>query len=186
MISLRLGKIRLVFEFGFFVTAAVFCLLDDFGIAMTALCACMIHETGHIIAAVICNVKIERITFSFSGIKMLSESKVTAISKDIFILLSGPLINLLTAYFYFHTGNYFPFSVNLILGIFNLLPFTSLDGGVILKKLFEHFEIKPDLLIKTIACITVILLLIIFKIYGIYNPAVYGIIIFLGVCELFY
>lgn len=186
MISLKLGKIKLCFEFGFFVTLSVFCLLDDFGIAITALCACMIHEIGHIISAVICNVKIERITFGFSGIKMLSESRVTKISKDIFILLSGPIINLLTAYFYFHMGNYVPFSVNLILGIFNLLPFTSLDGGTILKKLFEHYEAKSEILIKIIACITVILLCIFFKIYGIYNPTVYGIIIFLGVCEFFY
>lgn len=186
MISLKLGKIKLTFEFGFFVTLSVFCLLDDFGVLITALCACMIHEIGHIIAALICNVKIEKIIFSFSGIKMLSESKVTKISKDTFILLSGPFINLLTAYFYFHMGNYVPFSANLILGIFNLLPFTSLDGGTILKKLFEYYEINPDILLKITACISVILLCIFFKIYGIYNPMAYVIIIFLGVCEFFY
>ncbi len=117
---------------------------------------------------------------------MLSEGKVTQTYKDIIILLSGPAINFLTAYFYFISENFTPFSVNMILGLFNLLPFTSLDGGAILRNIFEYFEINTSTIMKITAIIVSLVLCTLLIIFNIGNFAVYGIIIFMGICEIIY
>lgn len=186
MISLRAGNVRLDFQFGFFMTSALFCLIDSFDTALLVLCACIIHEIGHIAAAVLCNVKIERVTFGLCGIKMQSEAKITALSKEIFILLSGPAVNLLAALFYFYMEMYIPFSVNLIIGLFNLLTFSNLDGGTIIKKIFEHAEINTYLFMRILAVLTGFFLCMFFAVFSISNFMIYAVIIFFTVCEFFY
>ncbi len=185
MINFKLGSVKLIFKFEFFMSVALFCLIDNAGIALSTLCACIIHEIGHIIASVICNVKIEKITFNFGGIKMLSEGKITGLSKDIFILLCGPAMNFLAAFFYFYMGLYISFSVNLILGTFNLLPFSTLDGGVVLKKLFERADINENI-IKAIAVLLAVGVCIFLAFADVRNPMIYAVIIFLAVCEIIY
>lgn len=185
MINFKLGSVKFIFKFEFFMSAALFCLIDNVGVALSTFCACIIHEIGHIMASVICNVKIERIIFNFGGIKMLSEGKITGFSKDIFILLCGPAMNFLAAFFYFYMGLYTPFSVNLILGAFNLLPFSALDGGVILQKLFERAEINANI-IKAIAILSAVGVCIFLVFADVRNFMIYAVIIFLAVCEIIY
>ena len=132
MITIKTGRVKIVLKFGFFLATALLCLTDKGGLALCMMCSCVIHEIGHITATVLCNVKIEKIIFDFGGIKMVSECKIKSISTDIFVLLSGPFFNMLSALFYYHLECYTAFSVNLILALFNLLPFSTLDGGAIL------------------------------------------------------
>lgn len=186
MIVLKAGKIKIIFRFGFFFAAALFCLIDTAELAVCVFCSCIIHEIGHIAAAVLCNVKIEKITFDFGGIKMVSECKIKSLGSDIFILLSGPFFNIAAAFLYYNSECYTSFSVNLILALFNLLPFSPLDGGAILKKSLEYFCLSADLVIKVTAVLAALAVCILMYSFSVENILVYAVIIFLGVCEIIY
>ncbi len=186
MIAFKISNIQLTFEFGFFMTIALFCLLDAPELALSAVCACVIHEGGHIFASSLCDMSIKKIIFWAGGVKIQTEEKITAISKDIYILLSGPVFNFIAALFYFFAGCYSPFSVNLILGLFNLLPFSNLDGGTILRKILEHFEINPDRPMKIISFVSAIAVISFFYFTNTESLSGYLTIIFLLICDMVY
>lgn len=186
MMGFKIGKLQISFEFGFFAAAALFCLLDAPELALSAICACIIHECGHIMASIICNVKIEKITLWAGGVRMQTESKMLKISSDVLILLLGPAFNFALALFYYLSGCYSPFSVNLILGLFNLLPFTSLDGGAILKKILEYYQLPSDILLKIISIIAAAMVILFFYFTGTGSFTGYLTIIFFAICELMY
>lgn len=186
MIGFKIGNVKISFEFGFFAVAALFCLLDAPELALSALCACVIHECGHIFASVLCNVKIEKITLWAGGVKIQTESKIISAVYDVFILLSGPVFNFISAFFYFISGRYSVFSVNLVLGLFNLLPFSNLDGGAVIRKIFEYHEISADSLMKIIAVFSAVFIELFFYFTGTGSFTGYATIIFLLICEFVY
>ncbi|MDO5150203.1 MAG: hypothetical protein ACI4KB_06005 [Oscillospiraceae bacterium] len=103
--------------------------------------ACMIHEAGHIAAVHLSGSGVKRISFGIKGISMYrEEGMLISPSADIMILISGPAANLFTALMVFlfsrETGYFF--IINIILGIFNLLPFSVLDGGAAADIFFEY------------------------------------------------
>lgn len=184
MISFKICKIILSFEFGFFAAVTLFCLLDAPELALSAVCAAAIHEGGHIFAAFLCDMNIKKITFWAGGIRIETEGKIKSLSKDIFILISGPAFNFIAALFYFRTECYSPFSVNIILGLFNLLPFSTLDGGAILKKSLEHLNIFSDMPLKFIAFTAAISVIAFFYTTDTGSFTGYLTIIFLLICEI--
>lgn len=184
MITIKAGSLKIVLKFGFFLAAALLCLTDKGGFALCMMCSCVIHEIGHITATILCNVKIEKIVFDFGGIKMVSECKIKSIGTDIFVLLSGPFFNMLSALFYYHLECYTAFSVNLILALFNLLPFPALDGGTVLKKILEYFCINADFVMKLTAILSAVTVCVLMFYFSVENITVYAVIIFLAVCEI--
>ena len=94
--------------------------------------AIIIHELSHIIVALLLHEKIRMIKILPCGCSCSLRNQSSIKSwKMILILIAGPLINLI-----FCRIGYFSVSfreANLFLGIFNLLPFFSLDGGNIMK-----------------------------------------------------
>lgn len=184
MISFKIGKINFSFEFGFFAVVTLFCLLDAPELALSAVCACIIHEGGHIFAAFLCDMSIKKITFWSGGIKIQTEGKITSFSKDIFILFLGPVFNFIAAFFYFFSERYEPFSVNIILGFFNLLPFSNLDGGAILKKAFEYLKIFSAIPLKIISFTSAISVIMFFYLTGTGSFTGYLTIIFLTIYEI--
>lgn len=186
MISFKMGDIRLSFEFGFFAVLALFCLLDAPELALSAICACIIHECGHILSTVLCGIKINKIIFWTGGVKIQTDSRLTSLSSDIFILLSGPFFNLISAGFYYLSGCYSPFSVHLVLGLFNLLPFSNLDGGAVIRKVLEYNELTPDRLMKIIGIISTLLIILFFYFTGTGSFTGYITIIYFLICEFIY
>ncbi len=186
MITIRAGKVKIIFNFGFFLAVSLFCLIDTKGVALCTFCSCIIHEIGHIMAAILCNVKIEKISFGFGGIKMVSEGKIKGLGSDIFVLLSGPFFNITAALFYYHLGCYTAFSVNLILAVFNLLPFSNLDGGAVLRKILEFSQLNAGFLMKFTAVISAVAVCGLLYFSSVGNIFIYAVIIFLAVSELIY
>lgn len=94
--------------------------------------AIIIHELSHIIMAFLLCEKIRMIKILPCGCSCSLKNQSSIKSWKMFlILLAGPLINLI-----FWRINVFSKGfreANLFLGIFNLLPFFSLDGGNIMK-----------------------------------------------------
>lgn len=137
MIEFKLNKLCVEISFSFFAMLSLIMYFKDYRIALLALLTCLLHEIGHLSAMQLFGVGINKIAFYGGGIKIFSDTKnINSFSKDIFILLSGSLFNFLLAVVsYFTSEKLMLFSIiNVLIGCFNLLPFSYFDGGNILKK----------------------------------------------------
>lgn len=102
--------------------------------------ACIIHEAGHIIAVRAFGGEVVGINFSWFGIKMTATPPASKFS-GIIILLSGPAANLFTYVLLILRGNIGYFAIfSLAEGLFNLLPYSFLDGGAALELFAEGME----------------------------------------------
>ena len=186
MIGFCVKGLKLTFDFGFFMVLAFFSLFDPYGLAVYVLCACIIHESGHIIAAALCGVDIKAVHFHAGGIRMVTAGGITAFYRDMLILLSGPLFNIIAALLFYSAGSYVPFSVNLVIGCYNLLPFSRLDGGAILSEILERYGIFPPVVMKTAAAAAALLISLFFIFSERGSIILYITLIFLAVSEFCY
>ncbi len=181
--SFNIAGVKITFGFGFFAAAAVFSLIDPMMLGISFLCSCIIHECGHILAALICGRKIVSVRFGAGGIKMTADKRIVSFSKDAFILLCGPAFNLTAAFFYYKEECYTAFSSDLILGIYNLLPFGILDGGALLELLLEYFGVFSDRVLKLVSVLTAAVIIVFLYVSGIGNAVSYGTLLMLLLCE---
>lgn len=86
---------------------------------------CALHELSHLAALLTVGGKADALKFSFYGLALTYSSKLSK-KNEIFVLICGPLANLIL---YFITYN----ELNLILFFLNILPVYPLDGGRILE-----------------------------------------------------
>ena len=86
--------------------------------------ACLIHEAGHIIAVHLTGGNVQRIDFSWTGIKMTA-SPPSSLKAGILVQLSGPAANLLTFLILILAGNTGYLAIfSLAEGLFTLLPYS--------------------------------------------------------------
>jgi Zn-dependent protease len=130
---LRLGKLEV--SGGFLLAAAILLYLDGEGIFPWALLACALHEWGHFAAVRLTGGRVESIRLTAAGGEMrLSARHVLSYGSELFAVLAGPAANLCTAALLpalikgNETGWLFA-GLNLVIGLFNLLPAYPLDGG---------------------------------------------------------
>lgn len=155
--------VKIRFTFLFFWMLTLFCFIDRSGILLWGVLAACIHELGHMIAFVLVGDLPEELSFEITGIKMVRSTKAITPGKEIFQLLMGSCTNflvfLILSYSLQTVNKVSLFAVShLILGVFNLLPIQSLDGGMILKIINEKlFGIrKAYVLGKVISLIVLI------------------------------
>ena len=147
MIRLRLGSCLLNFDFTFFAVMALFCCLDSDGFGFLSVSACVLHEFGHLIAMKIKRERVSGITFYGGGIKISREKQ----SGSVLVILGGVAVNFtLAAICLFINDSYVNIFgvINLVIGLFNMLPISCLDG----KQLLDLMLLKllpPD---KAIIC----------------------------------
>ena len=139
----RVKGIKIRFTFLFFWILTLFCLVDRSGILFWGVLAAIIHELGHIIAFLLVGDFPEELSFELTGIKMVRSGKAITPGKEIFQLFMGSGANFLVFFilsYSLQTVNKISlFAVShLILGVFNLLPIQTLDGGMILKIINER------------------------------------------------
>lgn len=94
---------------------------------------------GHILSAVITETVTEDIVLSGTGI-IITAKKNTAVplKRSLFVLLSGPAVNLAFAGITkFLGGSRLFMTLNLTLGLYNMLPFPNLDGGAAIELLIS-------------------------------------------------
>lgn len=142
MIVFRIRGVKVSFDIGF-LSIISFVMLSGGKYYGLTFVSCMIHELGHLIQMFLSDERVSVISFNISGITIVPcHKKINSFWNDICILLGGPFANLVTALFSFYItgGNINIFTlINLILGLFNLLPFSKLDGGSIVCTLAECF-----------------------------------------------
>ena len=150
-------------------------LTDKSGIISYGFLFALVHEIGHILAMMLFKVKIEKIKFGFINIDLFSSScdKIIKDKVNIIILFSGFFANMLfclifyICFFYGGEKIYYFWSMqNLFIGILNLLPVDSLDGGkilrIILNKHFSFFLVE-----KILKYISIVILIPLFLL-GVY------------------
>ncbi len=185
-------QINVTFLFAAFICFTVF--IDKSGYILYMISAVVLHEAAHLFTMKIVGCNPKEVWLIPTSVRIVRGITVKE-SHEIAISLSGPLINILFFFIFYivfllsGSEEALNFSViNLLIGVFNLLPVNGLDGGIILKKLLEKIT-SPDKARLTVKLLTVIFsLLIIF--FGIktftdssynFTPIVLGIYLLLSV-----
>ncbi len=179
-----------------FVAVVAFMLcVDRTGLVIPTLLAVLVHETGHLFAMWLteCNPKSIRLV---PASVRITRSFAAAQRKEWLITLMGPAMNLTVALVlgvnYHLSGNVgvLEFAVlNVILGLFNLLPVRGLDGGTAVRMILCRYS-TPDFAEKVLQIITLITALaaltvgIIFAANGEFNPSVFIVALYFAVAAL--
>lgn len=142
MFSVTIKGVRWGAAFSFFAVTALVCLYDGIDLCKLAvvLSCCMFHELGHLFFMILFGRKPKSVILYGGGIRITpNDERLTADNEDIIILLAGCAVNFtLAVVWLLLAGADFFFGVNLMLGIFNLMPFKYFDGGRVLQKLVSH------------------------------------------------
>lgn len=115
-------------------------ILDKSGKFIWCLFAMLIHELGHIFCMMSQHKKLRKMQFCLFDIKIIdSEGTLRSYKDDIFLMFAGSFANFLTALLFCIINcvlrkEFLNICIveNVLIGIFNLLPIDSLDGGQIL------------------------------------------------------
>lgn len=119
----------------------VFCYinrnLESLAISYTLV---ILHEMAHFCAAMFIGLTPHYIAFFPFGVNLkLKNSIVSSLSDEVILYLSGPLLNAILAFasLFFAENKYFLqfYYQNLGLFLFNILPITPMDGGILTKKI---------------------------------------------------
>ena len=119
---------KIEMSFWFFLGLSLFLLFDQGNLGSMCVAAVLLHELGHIAAMTLLGVKIQRIRLTPFGID-LERGEAGSIWSELMIHLSGPLTNLCLAALLAGMGKFHFSAVNCALGLFELCPLPTLDGG---------------------------------------------------------
>ena len=128
------------FYVSFLFAAVITAMLafDRTGFILPLLFAVLMHELVHLAAMWVLDCAPKRIRLVHAAVEITT--KIQSGGKyEIFIALCGPTVNLLlfavlfVNYLAFENDSYLTVGlINLLIGLFNLLPVTGLDGGTVL------------------------------------------------------
>ena len=129
-------EIYISFLFAAVITLMLAC--DRTGLVLPTLFAVFVHEIGHLFAMWLLECSPKRIKLIPTSVQITSPI-TKRYRNDILIALFGPLVNFLfTLIFYLNFMlfknelSFYYAGLNLIIGLFNSLPVSGLDGGTVL------------------------------------------------------
>ncbi len=146
-------------SFSFFALVLFFYVTDNLKIYLISLLCALIHETVHVIFIILFGESIESISFSLTGGNIIRNNfHILPYYKEAIINICAPLFNILLSLI---LTDFKVFSqINLILGVFNILPFYSFDGGHCIENLLLiKFKYKSVDIILTISSLVVTIVL---------------------------
>lgn len=169
MLKFRIGNCRVCISGSFFALITFILLVSDSEIVLISLFSSFLHEAGHIFAMWVLGYGIKQLTFTAVGIRLDKDESTTAsYTEEIIVSIAGVAVNALLCLLFFsvyvYTGIVFARNiaiVNLLVGIFNLLPVESLDGArtlyyILLKRMTPE---RADRVILCSSLVTVLLLI---------------------------
>lgn len=135
---------------------------DQFIISIFFLLTIIIHELGHLICIYVFKITPSDILFQAYGIQIKLDSIYSmSYSKELVILLGGSGLNFIVSaiLFYLHKPQLLFFIIsNISIGVFNLLPIHSLDGGRIIYIILTLFT-PENIAHKISFCVSLIFIL---------------------------
>lgn len=114
----------------------LFC--DKSGLAAMSLLAAALHEVGHLVAARMMRIPIGAMRFDLLGARIDVKGRILSYGEEWLLCASGPLsslaCSLVGSFFWSHSRLAIAFScASLLLGLLNLLPIQTFDGGRMLE-----------------------------------------------------
>ena len=186
MFRVDLGRVRLGVSFSFPAVIALVLLTGgaDVNELLTALLCCVLHECGHLFFMLIFRRRPEAVTLYGGGIKITPpRGRIGSLGRDIAVLAGGCLVNFLLAAAgsLLGAGGVFT-AANLMLALFNLMPFEYFDGGRILALVLDGKDLRyfRAAVILLTACIIAALTL-----RGNVSPSLVLTFLFAAAAELF-
>ena len=157
-----MSRVRVGFSFLCF-NALLFCLCDG-SMILSFYAVCLLHELGHIAALRLTGGELRSVELTCFGVRMTA-APAADLKRGAAVLLSGPAANLMLYAVLTAAGVCRETAeLSLAAGLFNLLPFSSLDGGALLDMLAEgsvcERQIQLALKALRIAAAAALLLLI--------------------------
>ena len=182
-------------SFLFCAVVTIMLLTDKTGLMLPTLFAIFSHEIGHLFMMWVIDCSPKRIKLIPASIQITTPFQ-KRYQNDILVSLSGPAVNIvlfLTLYF-----NYLAFAnkttlyfavLNLVIGLFNLMPVKGLDGGTILYCILAKFKgvDKAALILKIITlslAFLIIILALTLSLRGKFNISFYIMGIYLLIMSL--
>lgn len=170
-------KIYISFIFAAVITVMLF--FDRTTLFLPCAIAILLHELGHLFAMWLCECAPREIKLIPASVQIIRGFSSKPYGESI-IALFGPIVNLvifvvfLVNYLYFKDEWVIKFGlINLIIGIFNLLPVKGLDGGTVLYNIVSEKKglLTAERLLNIITFVSS-LTLFIFGIFTIINGKV--------------
>ncbi len=170
-----------------FLFCAIMCVLmlsDKTGLIAPMLLAVFIHELGHLLVMKYYGCAPNEIRLIPGSIRILSP--VCTEKHSVIISLSGPIVNILIFVIVYFSSlilcvdYYLDFAfINLIYGVFNLLPFYSLDGGSALEEIISNKVggVKANKIIKSITVMGALCLIFTFVILAVKGNINYSVLV---------
>ena len=121
----------------YFAVLTAFLLADREKIAFAAICFSLFHELCHFAVLVVFKKAPQEIDVSAAGISMCLNQMSTA--QRIAVFSAGAVGNFVLAAVFAAAEKSLFCAINLVIGIFTLLPLCSTDGGSIAAALAESF-----------------------------------------------
>lgn len=140
---------------GFVWFLAVLYWLDTLNVFWHLLAAILLHELGHLALILLFGGTVRSVRLRFADMEI--KTAPMRYGQELFTALAGPAVNLIC--FALVRGRYPGFAaVSLLLGLFNLLPVSPLDGG---KILFDLLSLMVSQTVAETVCQSVSLFFII-------------------------
>lgn len=179
-----------------FISLITFMIATDrTGYIIPTAFAVILHELGHLFAMWLFECAPKEIKLIPTSVQIVRSFSIKPYGETV-IAVMGPLVNILlfliflVNYLCFNNHIYLVFGIiNLVLGIFNLLPVRGLDGGTALHNIISK-KFGTDSATKTITVLTlifgfIILTLGFFLLFNKnFNPTVFIIAIYLFIAAL--
>lgn len=93
---------------------------------LLAALALAVHEAGHILSAIALGIRVKRVGITWRGPFIVREQGSPAASAVVSLL--GPVLNVILGLAYWEAAPLFA-QINMVLGVWNLLPFRGSDGS---------------------------------------------------------
>ena len=139
-------KEKFLLKPGFFIMVSVICFLTSFETLAVLALSALVHEAGHLLAIALCGGKVRGIELGFCAFNINYDGRGMSYFREAAAALSGPAASLLTALasvlLWRSTGLGIMLSLagmNIVLGLFNLMPLRFLDGGRAVGALAARF-----------------------------------------------
>lgn len=141
-LTLRLGRLRLVFDFWFFAVIACLALLNRQALLLYLILPVLIHELGHLLVLACLRIPVAEVHFAPASITIRTRAAHLSYPRELAVACAGVAANLLAAFFLWRTAflsmrTMLMIAANLAVALFNLLPAGRLDGGQILRCLCD-------------------------------------------------
>lgn len=165
----KVKKTSVKISFSFLALVLLFLVTEKFKICLISLLCSLLHEAAHITAIVLLGGEISSVSLSVLGGNISRKNtKALSLFSESIICICAPIVNILLYLIFINYRKYTLFAqINLVIGIFNLLPFYSFDGGEFLKLLLT--ALVNDSFAKKLIYICSVIIALLFSVFSIYS-----------------